>query len=54
MQIEESFSTEIKMKNNSDEHIVFEIFLPAGKVCGLTMSPLVKILAPKETINLNI
>lgn len=46
VQIEETYSTNITLTNESDLTVVFKIFLPFFELCGLQITPVVKALGP--------
>ena len=54
VQIDEVHRSKLMLSNESDFSMVFEIFTPFFELCGLQITPIVKTLAPRESLELSL
>lgn len=54
LQVGEITQAATSIKNNTNKEIIFEIFVPDFEACGLKVTPVVKTLASKQEIEVNV
>lgn len=54
LQLGETVEATTAFRNNTNKEIIFEVFLPHLLVSGLSLTPVVKTLPPKQAVEINI
>jgi hypothetical protein len=54
LQINEICQVATVFKNNSNKEIIYELFYPFFEIAGLKITPAVKVLSPKQEVEVNI
>ena len=54
LQLGETIEATTAFRNNTNKEIIFEVFLPNPLVSGLSLTPVVKTLPPKQAVEINI